>query len=68
MELRVINMSNNALGGLGDGYFLVTGEIWRVNSNEGDEMIFELECIKGINIGMFQEFTRGEIADLFEVV
>ena len=21
MELRVINMSNNALGGLGDGYF-----------------------------------------------
>ena len=65
MELRVINTSNNGLGSLGDGYFLVTGEIWKVSGSEGNR--FELECIKGINIGMFQEFTRGEIADCFEV-
>ena len=63
MELRVIG---NATFSLGDGYFLVKGETWKVVGTEGD--MFELECIKGINIGMFQEFTRKQIADCFEVI
>lgn len=63
MYLRVIS---NCTFSLGDGYFLVQGEIWKVSSNEDE--LFELECIKGMNIGMFQEFTRKQIADCFEVI
>lgn len=60
MELRAINVFD-----LGDRDTLVRGEIWKVSSMKGSNI--ELECICGINIGMFMEFSREQIANLFEV-
>lgn len=60
MELRAINVFD-----LGDGYYMPKGEIWKVVGEEGSNI--ELECVRGINIGMFMEFSREQIANLFEV-
>lgn len=60
MELRAVNVFD-----LGDGYYMPKGEIWKVVGEEGSNI--ELECVYGINIGMFMEFSREQIANLFEV-
>jgi len=61
MELRAINVFD-----LGDRDTLVRGEIWRVVGMEDSNV--ELECVRGINMGMFMEFSKEQISNLFEVI
>jgi hypothetical protein len=53
---------------LGDGFYSVLGEIWKLVENDLEKTKVELECTFGLNVGMVVEVARLNVAECFEVV
>ena len=53
---------------LGDGFYSVLGETWKLVENNPESKSVEIECTFGLNVGMVVEVSRLNIADCFEVI
>ena len=63
MELKAVKALN-----LGDGFFSLVGEIYKVVVNDVENTKVELECTFGLNVGMIVEVSRFNVSECFEVV